>query len=117
MGEIVIVNGGTFNDVQAFLELADRSIALVEAELPGTIRYECFVDEAASRFVWHETFTDGAAILQHVQRFVEAGIVDGIMQLMEFDFKVGLGDVEPDVRAAMEQAGFGVHRPHAGATR
>lgn len=117
MGQIVVVNGGTAKDYKGFLELADRAIATVEAELPGTVRYECFVDEATSRFVWHEAYADGAAILQHVQHFIESGIVEEIPQLMDFDFAVALGDVDPDARAALERMGFGIYQRHAGVIR
>ena len=117
MGQISVVNGGTTSDYQRFLEWADRCIALVEAELPGTLRYECFVDEANSRFVWHEAYADSAAILQHAQRLVKSGLVEEIPQLMDFDFAVALGDVDPDARAAMEQMGFSIYRRHGGATR
>ncbi|HWB71672.1 MAG TPA: hypothetical protein VG452_05600 [Egibacteraceae bacterium] len=85
--------------------------------MPGTVRYEFFVDEATSRFVWHKAYADGAAILQHVQHFVESGIVEEIPKLMDFDFAVALGDVDPDARAALEQMGFGIYQRHAGATR
>ncbi len=81
------------------------------------MRYECFVDEATSRFVWHKAYADGAAIPQHVQHFVESGIVEEIPKLMDFDFAVALGDVDPDARAALEQMGFGIYQRHAGATR
>jgi quinol monooxygenase YgiN len=117
MDQIVVVNGGTAKDYKAFLELADRAISTVETELPGTLRYECFVDEATSRFVWHEAYADGAAILQHFQHFVESGIVEQIPQLMEFDFAVVLGDVDPAARAALEQMQFGIYRRHAGVIR
>jgi hypothetical protein len=43
MSQIVIINGGTAKDVEGFRALADRAIALVEAELPGTVQYECYV--------------------------------------------------------------------------
>jgi quinol monooxygenase YgiN len=117
MGQIILVNGGTAKDYKGFLELADRAIATVEAELPGTVRYECFVDEATSRFVWHEAYADGAAILQHVQHFVDSGIVEEIPRLMDFEFAVALGDVDRDARAALEQMGFGVYQRHAGVSR
>jgi quinol monooxygenase YgiN len=117
MGQIVVVNGGTAKDYKGYLELADRAIATVEAELPGTLRYECFVDEATSRFVQHEAYADSAAILQHVQTFVESGIVEDIRQLIDYDFGVALGDVDPDARAALEQIPFGVYQRHAGVIR
>lgn len=117
MDEIVVVNGGTAKDYGKFLELADRAIATVEAVLPGTVRYECFVDEETSRFVWHEAYADGAAILQHLQRFVESGIVEEIPQVAEFDFAVALGDVDSEVRAALERMGFSIYQHHASAMR
>lgn len=117
MGQIVIVNGGTAKDYKGFLELADRAIATVKAELPGTVRYECFVDEATSRFVWHEAYADGAAILQHAQHFIESGIVEKIPQVVDFDFAVALGDVDADARAALEQMGFGIYKRLDGVIR
>lgn len=65
----------------------------------------------------HEAYADGAAILQHVQTFVESGIVEQIPQLMDVDFAVALVEVDPDARAALEQMGLGVYQRHDGVIR
>lgn len=118
MSEIVIVNRGTATDLDAFLALADEAIALVEADLPGTLVYECYVDRQTSRFAWHEVYADGAAVLKHLDRFAEAGIVSRLPVLAEFDLALALGaGIDDGVRTQMEQMGFEFFAPHASAQR
>lgn len=118
MGQIVVVNSGTARDAEAFKFLAEKAIALVESELPGTERYELFFDDETSRFVWHEEYADGAAIQAHMQALVGSGVMEDLPELVDFDFVVALGDPEdPEAQAAMEQIGFKFYSEHARAAR
>lgn len=117
MGRIIVTSGGTFKDLPTFRALVDRGVSIVEAEEPDVLAYECFVDEAASRFAWHEIFANGTAILQHVQNFADAGLLEEVPAAMDFDVTVAMGDVDHDGRAVLEKMGFDILKPHAGLVR
>lgn len=117
MRQIVVTNGGTIKDIAAFRAVVDRAVSIVEADEPDVLAYECFVDEAESRFVWHEAYANGAAILQHVKNFTDAGLLEKIPAAMDFDVAIALGDVDDDARTVLEQMGFAILEPHAGVVR
>lgn len=117
MSQIVIVNGGAVKDVAGFRALADHAIAVVEAELPGTVLYECYVDPESSRFVWHELYADSDAILAHARRLMADGLAQQLPQVADFDFAVALGDPSPEARELLGQMGFLVLPMHAKASR
>jgi quinol monooxygenase YgiN len=117
MSQIVIINGGTAKDLERFRALADQAIALVEAELPGTVQYECYVAPESSRFVWHESYEDSAAVLAHVQRLITAGLPQQLPEVADFDFAFALGEPSPEASEALAQMGFQVMPMHAKASR
>lgn len=118
MGKIRAIVRGTANDYETFVDLATRVCSLVEANEPGTLRYEGFVDEDTARFVWHEVYEDGSAFLQHNQNLAEAGVMQELGQLVEFDGMTVLGEVDDSsVREALEQFGAEVLQRHVGFVR
>lgn len=117
MGRIIATSGGTFKDLPTFRALVDRGVSIVEADEPDVLAYESFVDEAASRFAWHEIFANGAAILRHVQNFADAGLLEEVPAAMDFDVTIAMGDVDHDGRAVLEKLGFAILAPHAGVVR
>lgn len=118
MGKIRAIVRGTANDYDAFVDLATRVCSLVEANEPGTLRYEGFVDEDTARFVWHEVYEDGSAFLQHNQNLAEAGVMQELGQLVDFDSMTVLGEVDDSsVREALEQFGAEVLQRHVGFVR
>ena len=68
------------------------------------LAYECFVDEAESRFAWHEVFAN-------------AGLLEEIPAALDFDVTIALGDVDDDARTVLEKMGFAILKPHAGVVR
>lgn len=116
MEEIVIMNGGTAKDVERFRAIADQAVALVEAELPGTVRYEFYIDPASSRFVWHETYADSDAILAHAQRLLAEGLPQQLPEVADFEFAFALGEPSPEVRELLGQMGFEFVPMHARAS-
>lgn len=117
MSQIVIINGGTAKDIEGFRALADQAITVVEAELPGTVLYECYVDPESSRFVWHESYADSDAVLAHAQRLIADGFPQQLPQVADFDFALALGDPSPEARELLGQMGFQVMPMHAKASR
>ncbi len=118
MGTITAIVRGTAKDYDAFVVLADRACALVEENESGTLRYECFVDEETAQFVWHEVYEDGAALLAHGQNLAEAGIIEEVGQLVDFDGMTILGDeIDPDVKQALSQMGAQVLKRRVGVVR
>lgn len=114
MGRTVIVSSGSARDLEAFKVLADEAVALVNRELPGTEMYECYVDEASSRFTWHEQFAGDEAILEHLQAMITSGVLDKLPELADFDFAVALGGPQdPKAQAAMKEMGFSSYELHA----
>jgi quinol monooxygenase YgiN len=106
MGQVIIVNHGTITDRQAFDGLLKEAVAGVEAELPGTLSYEFYVDEDGTRFLAHESYADSAAILAHLGHLTENGIPQRMMSAVTFDAAFVLGDVSAEVRQALEPMGF-----------
>ena len=118
MGNITAMVRGTAKDYDAFVDLAERVCALVEKSEPGTLRYECFVDDRNAQFVWHEVYQDGSAFFQHNQNLLEAGIMEEVGQLVDFDGMTVLGDVtDPDVREALDQMGAQILNRQVGVVR
>lgn len=97
---------GSARDFEEFTDLARRVCALVEEELPGTLHYECFADPATGRFLWDESYRDAQAYLEHLEKLTEAGVMEKVAELVDFDRVTVLTPVEdPQVRAVMEQFG------------
>lgn len=118
MGNITAIVRGTAKDFDAFAALAERACALVEKNEPGTLRYECFVDANNAQFVWHEVYQDGPALLKHNQNLLEAGIMEEVGQLVDFEGMTVLGDVtDPDVRETLDQMGAQVLKRQVGVVR
>ena len=118
MGEITAIVRGKAKDYDAFAALAERVCALVEKNEPGTLRYECFGDAENAQFVWHEVYRDGPAFLQHNQNLFEAGIIEEVGQLVDFDGMTVLGNVtDPDVQEVLEQMGAQVLNRQVGVVR
>lgn len=118
MDNIRAIVRGTATDYDGFLRFAERVCTLVEENEPGTLRYECFVDDETAQFVWHEVYEDGPAFFQHNENLAEAGIMEEAGQLVEFDGMTVLGDVDdPEVREALGQFGAQILRRHVGVMR
>ncbi|MDP8927191.1 MAG: hypothetical protein M3O70_01060 [Actinomycetota bacterium] len=118
MGRVVIVVRGTTKDVGALKVLMDKEIALIEESLPGTEKFEFYLDEETSRFAAHEEYPDDGALRQHIQALVASGLADEFPGVVEFDFAVALGDIrDPKVRAALEQLQFEIFPLHSKAVR
>ena len=118
MGNITAIVRGTAKDYNAFTALAERVCALVEKNEPGTLRYECFVDPEHAQFVWHEVYQDGPAVLQHNQNLLEAGIMEEVGQLVDFESMTVLGGVtDPEVREALDQMGAQILKRQVGVVR
>lgn len=110
MSRTIVVNSGTAKDLAGFKALAKEAVALVTEQLPGTLTYECYIDEATSRFTWHEEYASDEAILQHLQVMIESGLFDRYPDLADFDFAAALGGPQdPKARAAIEEMGFGLY--------
>lgn len=113
MGRTVVVASGSARDLEAFKALADEAVTLVDEQLPGTETYECYIDEATSRFTWHEEYASDEAIVAHLQAMIGSGVFDKLPEVADFDFAVALGGPrEPKAQAAMEEMGFGIYELH-----
>jgi quinol monooxygenase YgiN len=106
MGRIVVVNHGTVLDHEGFLGLVKEAIDVVEAELPGTLGYEFFLDGDNARFVAHETYADSASMLAHLQQLMAIGVPQRLPAVVAFDSAFVLGEVTEEVRQALEPMGF-----------
>lgn len=114
MGSIIIA-GGTARDLPGFRTLVDEAMAIVEGDLPGTLVYDCYVDEQTARFVFNEAYAneayaDSTAMLKHLERMMAAGIFDRVPELADFDLNVVLGEVSDEVRERLGEMGFDFHR-------
>lgn len=118
MGNIRVIVRGTVKDYDTFVNLAERVCSLVETNEPGTLRYECFVDEESATFVWHEVYEDKAAFFQHNQNLSEAGIMEEVGELVDFEGMTVLGDVtDPELREALNQFGAQILKREVGVVR
>ncbi len=118
MGNVRAIVRGTAKDYEAFVDIAKRACSLVEANEPGTLRYECFVDEENATFIWYEVYEDSAAFLQHNQNLSEAGVMEEVGELVDFEGMTILGDVtDPELREALDQFGAQILKRKVGVVR
>ena len=117
MSQIVCLLGGTATDVDRFRALADKAIAVVEAEPPGTLVYECYIDATTSRFAWHEAYATSAALVTHVQGLMSEGVLQQLPEVAEVDLALALGDLSAEAREVLGPLGFRVLPIHAKASR
>lgn len=118
MDTIRVIVRGTATDYGAFTDLAARVCALVDENEPSTLGYECFVDESSAQFLWYEVYADDSAFLKHNQNLAEAGIMDEVAQVVQFDNVTALGDVTgAEAREALAQWGAAVFQPLTGVVR
>lgn len=106
MSKITNIAIGVVTDPAGFADLIEKATAIVRAELPGTERYEFHFDQQAGRFVGLETYRDDEAVLQHAGRMAEAGMLERVQRCARFEGGFLLGDVGPEVQAALEPMGF-----------
>jgi quinol monooxygenase YgiN len=115
---ITAIVRGTARDYDTFVNLAERVCSLVETNEPGTLRYECFVDEESAMFVWHEVYEDKAAFFQHNQNLSENGVMAEVGELVDFEGMTILGDVtDPELRGVLDQFGAQVLKRQVGVVR
>jgi quinol monooxygenase YgiN len=118
MGTIRAIVRGTTTDFSAFVIVAERACALVEENEPGTLRYECFTDEETAQFVWHEVYEDAQALFQHNQNLSDAGIMEEVGPIVEWDGMTVLGDVsDPELHNALGQFGAQILKRQVGVVR
>ena len=113
MNHITAIVRGKANDHDKFLTLAEQACTFVEGNEPGVLRYECYVDPETSRFVWHEIYRDGPALLEHVERLMATGVPQQVDEVVDWEGMTVLGDVtDPAVRDVLEGMGADIIPPH-----
>ena len=118
MSNIELVVQGTATDVRGFTELAQRMCAFVEANEPGTLRYDCFADAESGQFLWQEVYESESALLQHLQHLAENRFLDEAAQVADFEAMTALGDIsDPHVRGWLAESGTPALRHVTGAAR
>lgn len=100
MQEIRVVTRITnITDLEQFKSLITQAVAITEQE-PGTLQYECYINEAQQSCTHLETFTDADAVAIHVQNV--AHILQAIIKICQLEFTV-LGESNPKIDALAAQ--------------
>lgn len=99
---IVIHDGG----LEEFTRLAARCVEIVRTQDTGTLEYEHFLSPDGTQCFVHERYRDSAAGLEHLANL--APMFEPLSRVCTMTGEV-CGDPEPELRAALEQAGVTIY--------
>lgn len=81
------------NDYEKAVEVLTRAAGYIEQNLPGTLAWDMFADEAREHITMYEEFADELALLEYEETLVGLGYRDDLVQYVDVGQVVVLGPV------------------------
>jgi quinol monooxygenase YgiN len=87
-------------------EIARKMVAMNDAEEPGTLVYNVYINPEETLFTYLETYLDSETGLFHAKRFAEGVYVGQIIELTDGGRLCFYGNVSPEFKRWAADAGF-----------
>ncbi len=87
-------------------EIARKMVAMNDAEEPGTLVYNVYINPEETLFTYLETYLDSETGLFHAKRFAEGVYVGQIIELTDGGRLCFYGNVSPEFKRRAADAGF-----------
>jgi quinol monooxygenase YgiN len=81
------------NDYEGAVEVLTRAAGYIEQNLPGTLAWDMFADEAREHITMYEEFADESALFEYEETLVGLGYRDELLQYADLAQTVVLGPV------------------------
>lgn len=118
MAEVRVIAELTAKDSEAAANFVQRVSTFVETNLPDTLAWESFTDEATGRWIWYEVFKDEQALAAYERVVNQEGMREDAGKIFEFDRVTLLTPLaDPRLKELFEQIGAVEMRGVAGFTR
>lgn len=85
MAQVRVIAELTANDSEAASQFVERVSDYVETNLPDTLVWEAFTDEASGRWVWYEVFKDEKALAAYERAVSQEGMREDAGKIFNFD--------------------------------
>jgi quinol monooxygenase YgiN len=107
-----VITDFKINDYKAAVEVLSRAAGYIEQNLPGTLAWDMFADEACEHITMYEEFADESALFEYEETLVGLGYRDELLQYADLAQTVVLGPVsDPRIIEMIRQIGA-PHRKH-----
>ena len=98
MKRVRVITDIKINDYEGAVEVLTRAARFIEQNLPGTLAWDMFADEACEHITMYEEFADESALFEYEETLVGLGYRDDLSQYVGASQTVVLGPVsEPRV--------------------
>ncbi len=118
MGHLRVVAEGTYTDHDAVTDFVGRATTYVKENHPGTLAWECYLDEPNGTLTMFEEFTDEGAFAEYEEGAARVGLRDEAMKVLELKGVVVMGEVRsPEILGALLEMGATMLDHEGGFTR
>jgi hypothetical protein len=100
------------HDYEGAVRVLTRAARFIEQNLPGTLAWDMFVDEAREHITMYEEFVDESALLEYEETLVGLGYRDDLVQYVDVAQSVVLGPVSDPRILEMLDRMEAPHRTH-----
>jgi hypothetical protein len=100
------------HDYERAVEVLSRAAQYIEENLPGTIAWDMFADQAKEHITMYEEFADESALFEYEETLVGLGYRDDLIQYADVAQTVVLGPVSDPRVSEMLRRMKVPHRKH-----
>ncbi|MHB8868200.1 MAG: hypothetical protein ACYC6T_03100 [Thermoleophilia bacterium] len=112
MNRVRMITDIKVNDYESAVGVLTRAAGYIEQNLPCTLAWDMFADEALEHITMYEEFADELALFEYEETLVGLGYRDDLVQYVEVAQTVVLGPVsEPRVTEMLHRM-EAPHRKH-----
>lgn len=109
MNRVRMITDIGVHDYEGAVRVLTRAARFIEQNLPGTLAWDMFADEAREHITMYEEFADESALFEYEETLVGLGYRDDLVQYVDVAQTVVLGPVsEPRVIELLHQ----IEAPH-----
>jgi len=112
MNRVRMITDIGLRDYEGAVQVLTRAARFIEQNLPGTLAWDMFADEAREHITMYEEFVDESALFEYEETLVGLGYRDELVQYVDVAQTVVLGPVsEPRVIELLRRT-EAPHRSH-----
>ncbi|HET6494135.1 MAG TPA: hypothetical protein VFH61_02085 [Thermoleophilia bacterium] len=112
MNTVRMITDIKVRDYEGAVEVVTRAAGYIEKNLPGTLAWDIFADEAREHITMYEEFADESALFEYEETLVGLGYRDDLVQYVDVAETVVLGPVSDPRVIEMLRRMEAPHRKH-----
>ena len=118
MNRVRMITDIRVRDYESAVEVLTRAAGYIEQNLPGTLAWDMFADEAREHITMYEEFADESALFEYEETLVGLGYRDDLVQYVDSAQTVVLGPVsDPRVTEMLGRMGAPHRKQVVGVSR